>query len=77
MRQNLLAGQVIIGSVLSQKLNLKVGDFLPLETKEGIKELPICGVANEYMVGGLAVHMAPNMPSSGWESKGSMATSSN
>jgi putative ABC transport system permease protein len=58
LRQNLLAGQVVIGSVLSQKLNLKVGGFLPLETKEGIKELPICGVANEYMVGGLSVHMA-------------------
>ena len=58
LRQNILAGQVVIGSVLSQKLNLKLGDLLPLETKEGFKEIPICGVANEYMVGGLSVHMA-------------------
>src|SRR4029079_5593865 len=27
LRQNLLAGQVIVGSVLSQKLHLKLGDF--------------------------------------------------
>jgi len=58
IRQELLSGQVVIGSVLSQKLNLKLGDNLRLETKEGEKQIPICGVANEYMVGGLAVHMA-------------------
>jgi putative ABC transport system permease protein len=58
VRDQLRAGQVIIGSVLSQKTNLKMGDKLPLETKEGVKEIPICAVANEYMVGGLAVHMA-------------------
>lgn len=50
-------GQVVIGSVLAQKLGLKVGDRLPLETSEGVQEVPICGIANEYMVGGLAVHM--------------------
>jgi putative ABC transport system permease protein len=58
LREQLLAGQVVIGSVLAQKLNLDRGDELPLETKEGLKKIPICGVANEYMVGGLAVHMA-------------------
>ncbi len=56
LRDQLLAGQVVIGSVLSQKLNLKLGDKLPLETKDGVEQVPICGVANEYMVGGLAVH---------------------
>jgi putative ABC transport system permease protein len=58
IRDQLLAGQVVIGSVLSQKLNLKIGDKLRLDTKDGEKDIPICGVANEYMVGGLAVHMA-------------------
>lgn len=58
IRDQLRAGEVVIGSVLSQKTNLKLGDKLPLETKEGVKEVPICAVANEYMVGGLAVHMA-------------------
>src|SRR5262249_35191732 len=58
IRDQLLAGEVLIGSVLSQKLNLHLGDTLPLETKEGTVKVPICGVTNEYMVGGLAVHMA-------------------
>jgi putative ABC transport system permease protein len=58
LREKLLNGQVVIGSVLQMKTGLKVGDNLPLETKEGVQQIPICGVANEYMVGGLAVHMA-------------------
>lgn len=58
IRDQLLAGEVVIGSVLAQKTNLKTGDKLPLETTEGVKQLPIAAVANEYMVGGLAVHMA-------------------
>jgi putative ABC transport system permease protein len=53
----LRSGEVVIGSVLSQKLNLKRGDYLPLETRDGVQKLRICGVANEYMVGGLAIHM--------------------
>jgi putative ABC transport system permease protein len=57
IRDQLKAGQVVIGSVLAQKQHLKLGDKLKLETREGVKELPICAVANEYMVGGLAVHM--------------------
>lgn len=55
--RQLRQGQVVIGSVLAQKLNLKVGDRLPLETSDGWQEVPVCGIANEYMVGGLAVHM--------------------
>jgi putative ABC transport system permease protein len=51
------AGQVVIGTVLSQRLDLHAGDELPLETKDGTQKAQICGVANEYMVGGLAVHM--------------------
>jgi putative ABC transport system permease protein len=51
------SGEVVIGSVLAQKLGLKVGDKLSLETRAGVKQLPICGVANEYMVGGLAIHI--------------------
>src|SRR5439155_12066871 len=52
LRQQLLDGQVVIGSVLSMKTGLKVGNKLPLETKECVQQIPICGVANEYMVGG-------------------------
>lgn len=57
----LRAGEVVIGSVLAQKLALKVGDRLPLKTSEGWQEVPVCGIANEYMVGGLAVHMTRSL----------------
>jgi putative ABC transport system permease protein len=57
IREQLHAGQVVVGSVLAQKLGLKLGDKLPLQTKTGVQHAPICGIANEYMVGGLAVHM--------------------
>ncbi|MDX1944357.1 MAG: FtsX-like permease family protein [Pirellulaceae bacterium] len=51
------AGEVVIGSVLAQKKNIHLGDKLALETTDGTKELTVCGIANEYLVGGLAVHM--------------------
>ena len=57
LKAQLYAGEVVVGSVLAQTLNLKVGDKLALETNEGIQRVPICGIANEYMVGGMAVHM--------------------
>jgi len=57
LREQIQAGEVVIGSVLAQKLNLKLGDKLSLETRQGVQQIPIAGVANEYMVGGLAVHM--------------------
>src|SRR3954454_10718544 len=57
LRDQIASGQVVIGSVLSQKTGLKFGDKLPLETRDGVQNIPICGVANESMVGGLAIHM--------------------
>jgi putative ABC transport system permease protein len=57
IRDEMHEGEVVIGTVLAQRLGLKVGDKLPLETVDGVKQVPICGVTNEYMVGGLAVHM--------------------
>jgi putative ABC transport system permease protein len=46
-------GEVVLGSVLSQRLNLHVDDKIPLETNEGATELRIVGVTNEYIAGGL------------------------
>jgi putative ABC transport system permease protein len=57
MHQRLVSGEVVIGTVLSQKTGLGVGDELPLETREGVKRLRIAGLFNEYMVGGLSVYM--------------------
>lgn len=57
VRNRILAGDVVIGSVLSQKTGLGTGDLLPLETREGLKNPRIAGVFNEYLVGGLSVYM--------------------
>ena len=50
-------GEVVLGSVLSQRLNLHIGDTLPLETKEGSTTLRVVGVTNEYLAGGLTLYL--------------------
>ncbi|MEQ1825023.1 MAG: FtsX-like permease family protein [Pirellula sp.] len=55
--QGIRRGDVVLGSVLSQRLNLHVGDSLPLETNEGSTTLRVAGVANEYIAGGLTLYM--------------------
>jgi putative ABC transport system permease protein len=50
-------GEVVLGSVLSQRLNLHVDDKIPLETNEGATELRIVGVTNEYIAGGLTLYL--------------------
>lgn len=57
LREQLRSGQIVVGSVLAQKLKLAVGDKLPMQTDQGVQDATICGIANEYLVGGLAVHM--------------------
>jgi putative ABC transport system permease protein len=50
-------GDVVLGSVLSERLNLHRGDELPLETNEGSTTLKVAGVTNEYIAGGLTLYM--------------------
>lgn len=57
VRGQLLAGDVVIGSVLAQRTGLKLGQMIPIETREGTKEFRIAGIANEYVSGGLVVFM--------------------
>jgi putative ABC transport system permease protein len=57
LREQLFEGQVVIGSVLAQRLGAHVGDQLLMETKQGPESIRIAGIANEYLVGGLSVHM--------------------
>jgi putative ABC transport system permease protein len=52
------SGEVVLGSVLSQRLNLHIGDTLPLETNEGSTTLKVAGVTNEYIAGGLTLYLA-------------------
>ncbi|MFO0905365.1 MAG: FtsX-like permease family protein [Pirellulales bacterium] len=58
LRQQLLDGQVVIASVLGMRLKLAQGDDLTLETSQGPRKFRICGVTNEYMMGGYAIYMA-------------------
>lgn len=57
VRRRLHQGEVVIGTVLAQRTGLKVGDQLPIETRQGTQRLRIAGLADEYLVGGLAVYM--------------------
>lgn len=57
LRTRLEAGQVVLGTVLAQRLGLGVGDTLRLETRQGPRELPVAGLTNEYMVGGLVIYL--------------------
>ena len=50
-------GEVVLGSVLSQRLNLHMGDTIPLDTNQGSTMLRIAGVTNEYIAGGLTLYL--------------------
>lgn len=50
-------GQVVLGSVLAERAQLSVGDQIELETNEGKVQIPIIGVTNEYLAGGLTLYM--------------------
>ena len=57
VRQKLKDGQIVLGSVLSERTGLKAGDDVKLETKEGEREYRIAAVANDYHAGGLTMFM--------------------
>jgi putative ABC transport system permease protein len=58
IRQQMIDGQVVIGSVLAQRMAKGVGDVLELETQDtGKAQFPICGVANDYLSGGLTLYI--------------------
>ena len=55
--QSVRKGDVVLGSVLAQRLKLHAGDSIALDTSEGTTELRIAGVANEYIAGGLTLYL--------------------
>jgi len=50
-------GGVVVGTVLAEKTGVKVGGTIPLETREGTRQLPVVGIANDYIGGGLTIYM--------------------
>ncbi len=50
-------GAVVIGTVLAERTGLGRGDQVSLETREGTRQLPIVGTANDYIAGGLTIYM--------------------
>ncbi len=55
--RKMAAGEVVIGTVLSQRIGASVGQKITLETALGPKEVTVAALTNEYMVGGLAVYL--------------------
>jgi putative ABC transport system permease protein len=55
--QGIRDGQVVLGSVFAERAQLSVGDQVELETNEGKVKIPIVGITNEYMAGGLTLYM--------------------
>ncbi len=55
--QQVIHGEVVIGTVLAERTGLQQGDYLAIETRQGPRRVRIAALANEYLVGGLAVYM--------------------
>jgi putative ABC transport system permease protein len=50
-------GALAIGSVLSQRTGVGVGDTLPLATAQGVIEFPVAAIVNDYWGGGLSAYI--------------------
>jgi putative ABC transport system permease protein len=52
VRRGLADGGVVLGTVMANKLGKKVGDEIPLDTPNGMKNFRIVGTATVYLAGG-------------------------
>jgi putative ABC transport system permease protein len=59
-RQGLQDGEVVLGTALAQRLGLKAGDSLELETRQGVKSVRIAGTTSEYTTGGMMLYLEWN-----------------
>jgi putative ABC transport system permease protein len=57
VRTRLLQGEIILGTALSQRLGIKVGDFVTVESRQGPRRLRVAGTTTEYTVGGMAAYL--------------------
>jgi putative ABC transport system permease protein len=59
LQKEMEEGNAVIGTVLASRAKLKLGDTIPLQVLKGQNPPKVVGIANEYMAGGLAIHMRP------------------
>ena len=57
LRGQLEAGQVVLGSVLAQQLGVHPGGTIRLQAAHGTESIKVAAITNEYMVGGMSIHM--------------------
>lgn len=57
LRDQMLAGEVALGSVLAERAKIKVGDELLLEAEKGEQKFRVAAIVNDYQSGGLTIHM--------------------
>jgi putative ABC transport system permease protein len=57
LRDKLRQGEVVVSTVLAQKLGVHVGDTIPLETLHGTQNLKVAALINDYMIGGLTLYL--------------------
>ncbi len=50
-------GEVVVGSVLAQRLGLKVGDKVPLGVGTAAHDYTVAAIVNDYQAGGLILYM--------------------
>ena len=57
VRERLLAGEVVISTVLAQRTGLSTGDEITIHAVGGPRAFKIAGTANDYIVSGLILYM--------------------
>ena len=57
IREGMVSGEVVIGNIAAAKLQVTTGDTLEIGGSEGRHQVKICGVTNDYLVGGLTLYM--------------------
>ncbi len=61
LREQMASGQLVLASVLANKLKLKAGDSIELLTPKGRQKFPICAITNDYLVAGMGIYVDWNV----------------
>lgn len=61
IREQMRQGGVVVGSVLAFRAHLQLGGNVSLDTQQGVEQLPIVGIANDYSAAGMIVFMQSDL----------------